>query len=110
MVFFRKKKIFANIENQLKDITNALVYLNEKISEIENRSIFTSDSIRDPLSNLNKNSIKSIENYNVEALKKMAKMYNIGLSVKHDGKWKALSKNELYNKILEYLNEKKSNL
>ena len=67
-------------------------------------SINTSD-----IYGINSMNIKSIDNYNLEALKKMAKIYSIGLSAKIDGKWKPLSKTELYNKILEYLKEKKSN-
>lgn len=35
-------------------------------------------------------------------------MYNIGLTTKIEGKWKPLSKNDLYNKIFEYLKDKKS--
>jgi len=41
------------MSNQLLDINRVLNLLQDKIIEIEKRSVFTSDSIRDPLSNLN---------------------------------------------------------
>jgi hypothetical protein len=53
MIYPWRKSLIKKMSNQLLDINRVLNLLQDKIAEIEKRSVFTSDSIRDPLSNLN---------------------------------------------------------
>jgi hypothetical protein len=91
-------------------LDNITVGSKKKIKKEVKEPKDTSSVNTDNINTLNISNIQSIDNYNMEALKKMAKTYDIGLSAKQpDGKWKPLGKNELYNKIIEYLKQKKSN-
>ncbi|AYV78874.1 MAG: hypothetical protein Edafosvirus42_3 [Edafosvirus sp.] len=55
-------------------------------------------------------SLKSMESYNVPTLHKMAKILNIPIRFKDDNGSRPYKKNELYNKIKEYIEKnKKSN-
>lgn len=91
-------------------LDNITVGSKKKVKKEIKEPIDTTSVNTDNINTLNISNIKSIDNYNMEALKKMAKTYDIGLSSKQpDGKWKPLGKNELYNKIFEYLKQKKSN-
>lgn len=81
-----------------------------KTNEIVNDDVVVDDDNQSIetgiIKDINVNTIKSVDNYNITALKKMAKCFGVSLSVKIDGKWKQLNKNDLYTKIKEYLSEK----
>lgn len=88
----------------------------EKISDSVEEISFEKKDLEQPQNNLfslgNKqefvkiNNLKSIDEYNLETLKTMAKKYNIPLSVKiSGGKWKMLNKNEIYTEISKLINK-----
>jgi len=53
MIYPWRKSLIQKMSNQLSDMNIALNLLQDKVDEIEKRSVFTSDSISDPLSNWN---------------------------------------------------------
>ena len=59
--------------------------------------------------NINKENLKSIDDYTLETLKNLAKKFNIQLSIKNSGKWKSLNKTEIYSEISKFLNKKNLN-
>jgi hypothetical protein len=59
--------------------------------------------------NVNKENLKSIDDYTLETLKNLAKKFNIPLSIKSSGKWKSLNKTEIYSEISKFLNKKNLN-
>ncbi len=59
--------------------------------------------------NVNKENLKSIDDYTLETLKNLAKKFNIPLSIKSSGKWKSLNKTEIYSEISKLLNKKNLN-
>ena len=59
--------------------------------------------------NVNKENLKSIDDYTLETLKNLAKKFNIPLSIKNSGKWKSLNKTEIYSEISKFLNKKNLN-
>ena len=54
---------------------------------------------------VNRENFKSIDEYNLETLKNLAKKFNIPLSTKIQGKWKSLNKTEIYSEISKFLNK-----
>ena len=59
--------------------------------------------------NINRENLKSIDDYTLETLKNLAKKFNIPLSIKKSGKWKTLNKTEIYSEISKFLNKKNLN-
>jgi hypothetical protein len=54
---------------------------------------------------VNCENFKTIDEYNLETLKTLAKKFNIPLSTKVQGKWKSLNKTEIYSEISKFLNK-----
>ena len=54
---------------------------------------------------VNRENFKTIDDYNLETLKNLAKKFNIPLSTKIQGKWKSLNKTEIYSEISKFLNK-----
>lgn len=88
----------------------------EKVSNSAEEISFEKQELEKPQNNLfmlgynqeqkTTNNLKSIDEYNLETLKTMAKKYNIPLSVKmNGGKWKTLNKTEIYSEISKLINK-----
>lgn len=82
----------SNISSDIEDVEE---YIDEE------SSIQTNE-----LGDINKKTFKNINNYKMDALKKIAKFYKVPLSIKENGKYRAYNKNELYSKIKKALNSK----
>jgi len=64
------------------------------------------DTDSETVAQITKNNFKNMNNYNTEALKKIAKTYNIQITKDNGGIRKSLTKTELYNSIKQYLDGK----
>ena len=63
-------------------------------------SVWTEDS---GIKNMSVTDLNKINNYNVNALRKIARNLNLSISCKINGKWKQYNKTELYENIKNYL-------
>lgn len=95
------------ISKQKKKIVQKITPEEDKEEDKENEpndnmSVATTD-----INIMTTDKLKSADMYKIDALRKMAKMYSIPVSCKEGNGRRQLAKNELYNKIKEYLSDKK---
>ena len=56
---------------------------------------------------INITNLQPIQKYKLDALKKIAKFHKISMSIRENGRYKSLNKNELYAKIKDFLEKNK---
>jgi hypothetical protein len=96
-------------EEKINDNKEEQIIYSEEKNKAESESIVSSsiksiNSVRSRRKN--QKQLETIENYNLITLQDMAKNYGIQTRNKLDGKWKNLSKSEIYNEIKNYLAQK----
>ncbi len=78
---------------------------NNKDEKKVNQDLKEIGMVKDLLETINKENFKTIDDYTMEYLKNIARKFNIPLSIKAGGKWKPLTKPEIYNEISKFLNK-----
>jgi hypothetical protein len=78
---------------------------NNKEDKKINHDLKEIGTVKEIMATINKENFKSIDDYNMDYLKNLAKKFNIPLSMKVSGRWKPLTKPEIYNEISKFLNK-----
>lgn len=110
-IIFNKEDLYKSPKSKIYDnILLDTITLGTKKSETQKKTSINTDLHgivvgTEVIKNLNKENIKTMDEYTMETLKNMAKNLGIQISTKVSGKWKQLNKTELYNEIINCLNK-----
>ncbi len=95
----------TKLETALETITLGTKKSKNKMEKNINKDLNAITITNDILQNINMENFKNIDDYTLDALKNLAKKFNIPISIKTSGKWKTLNKTEIYTEISKFLNK-----
>ncbi|ARF09040.1 hypothetical protein Catovirus_1_1090 [Catovirus CTV1] len=100
----KKEENKETMENKEEDIEDKKEENTEDKEEEEDdeMSVMTGEVLSINITNL-----QPIQKYKLDALKKIAKFHKISMSIRENGRYKSLNKNELYAKIKDFLEKNK---